>query len=79
MPDHDEEYPSVPAETTEENVKFYVGTVDFDDGEGYRVVVYLSNRGLAVCLSPEAARTMAHSLLVSADQVQPPLIELDEP
>lgn len=80
MHNHDEEFPSLPEiDRAESNVKFYVGTVDFDDGNGFQVVVYLESRALAVCLSAESARSMANALMMSADRVQPSLIDLDEP
>lgn len=65
-------------DTTLKNFRFHIGTVDFQDGAGYQVVVYLAQKNLALCLSPEAARDMAYALSRSADELQPPLIELDD-
>ena len=80
MNNHDEEFPSIPEiDHTELDSKFYIGTVDFDDGNGQQVVVYLQSRAIAICLSPESTRSMANALLMSADKVQPSMIDLDEP
>lgn len=73
--DHKEE---LPTDDTLHNFKFMIGTADFHDGAGYQIVVYLAERNLALCLSPEGARDMAYALTRSADYLQPPLIELDE-
>lgn len=75
----DHEFPNLPEQDeTLRNFKFYIGTVDFGDGAGYQVVVYLHDRNLALCLSPEGARDMAYALSRCADNLQPPLIELDD-
>lgn len=67
----------VPDETLR-NFKFYIGTVDFQDGAGHHVVVYLSERNLALCLTPQGARDMAYALTRSADELQPSLVEFDD-
>jgi hypothetical protein len=65
-------------DSTLKNFKFHIGTVDFQDGAGYQVVVYLAEKNLALCLSPEGARSMAYALTRCADELQPPMIELDD-
>jgi len=64
--------------TTIRDFKFHIGVVDFEDGDGEQVVVYLPDRSLALCLSPESARSMAFALEASADRLQPSLIDLDD-